>query len=432
MLMQLIFFPIKAYEHFFSYNKLIMTLIQEKPIVLVALTGGIESAVAAYLLKKQGHRCIGIAVQLFDQKEMAGPFSDIAVLDFDKILKLCQFLDIPFYVVNASAHFNYLVADPVVGRVLSGKTFEPLPYLNLVVINALLEKMHKFKAQFIATAHYAKILKNQRTGENEIWVANDLENDQSYLLSRLTSIHLEKLILPLSEMRKKEVLKVGELIKVDLVNRVKSQNQIIMHDPRMIDFVEARSSKDLRKPGSIFEYYKEVTICDHLGIHHFYLGKNHLEIKERPELKIDTAIEVLQIVPFKGKVFVDNPKRLKYRHLNISQLYFYNTVDTSTPMKCYVKLLPNSEKLSCYLYFKNNQMALVDFEHTYSGQVTPGQLVVFYNRGFEKAKILASGMVEASGVFNTEGYNTLPNNKLSEKDELEQQGPDDEREQIEF
>ncbi|RPJ74213.1 MAG: hypothetical protein EHM20_10970, partial [Alphaproteobacteria bacterium] len=111
--------------------------------VLVSMTGGLESTVTAYLLKKQGYRCIGIGLQLFAPGEDMGPFVDVAISDLNKVKSICTYLDIPFYAVDASEIFADTVLDPAVGRILSGHTFEPLVFLNLVVMDILLEKAQK-------------------------------------------------------------------------------------------------------------------------------------------------------------------------------------------------------------------------------------------------------------------------------------------------
>ena len=385
--------------------------------VLIAMTGGIESTVAAYLLKKQGYKCIGIGLQLFADGEEAGPFADVAVLDLNKIKNICNYLDIPFYAVNASDIFTDKVLDPLVGRILSGQTFEPLVFLNNVLLDVLLEKSKKFQTTLVATAHYAKVLKNQKTGAFELMVANDLEFDQSYSLARLEQRHLENLILPLSEIRKKEVEKISELIKVDFIPRIKSKYAHIMHDPRMSKLVEARSSKDLRRTGNFYDYVTDGSIAEHQGVHHFYVGQANLVLDKKNEHQIDPLKQIISIVSYKGNIFIDYPNKLKYQHALVVQFNSATNFDMSLPISCYVKMSPKGEKIPCKLYLKNNNNALVEFDEPRAGLLVSGQFLVFYNRQNDKGKVIGSALVEIGGVFDEYSYNTLPSKK--EDDDLE-------------
>jgi len=386
-----------------------------KQTVLIAMTGGLESTVVAYLLKKQGYKCIGIGFQLFNVGEDAGPFSEVVVSDLGKVKSICNFLDIPFYAVNATEQFADAVLDPVVGRILSGQTFEPLVFLNLVLMDILIEKAAKFNTKLIASGHYAKVLKNQKSGAFELLVANDLEHDQSYLLSRLGQKHLENLLLPLSEVRKKDVEKIGELIKVELLQRPKSTAANIMRDPRMITLVEARSPKDLRRTGSIFDFRESGSICEHTGIHRFHVGQN--KIPSKTELPIDPLKEVISIVPFKGNIFLDFPDSLKYSHALIGRFSPAANLDMTLPISVFVKMSYNGAKVPCKIYFKNNDYCVVDFEAERPGLLVAGQFFAFYSRANDKGKIIGSGIVDTGGVFADGEFNTLPIHKRESDDE---------------
>ncbi len=380
------------------------------------MTGGVESTVAAYLLKKQGYKCIGIGLQLFKDGDERGPFADVD-LDLTKIKKICQFLDIPFYAVNATDIFADKVLDPLVGRILSGQTFEPLVYLNAVLLEILLEKAAKFQTTLVATAHYAKVLKNQKTGSYELFVANDLEYDQSYSLAKLEQRHLENLILPLSEIRKKEVEKIGELIKVEFIPRVKSKADHIMHDSRMAKLVDARAPKDLKRLGTIYDYATEGSICEHLGIHHYYVGQSGLTFDKKSEIQIDPLKQIISIVSYKGNIFIDYPNRLKYQQALVVQFNPAANLDMSVPIMCYVKMAPKGEKIACRLHLKNNNMALVEFEEPRAGLLVAGQFVVFYNRQMDRGKVIGSALIEVGGMFSEFSYNTLPENKENNNEE---------------
>lgn len=392
--------------------------------ILIAMTGGLESTVAAYLLKKQGHRCIGIGLQFFEPGENPGPFTDVIVSDLNKVKSICTYLDIPFYAVNASERFADMVLDPAVGRILSGQTYEPMVFLNYVLMDVLLEKAKKFNTNKIVTGHYAKVLKNQKTGAFELMTANDLEHDQSYLLSRLEQKHLAALILPLSEIRKKEVEKIGELIKVQYLERPKGTVPHIMRDPRMPGLVEERSPKDLRRTGTIYDYKMETSICDHQGIHHFYVGQNNILLKQ--EIQLDAAKQVISIIPFKGNIFIDYPDKLKYSHALVTSFIPAANLDITLSMAAYAKIGVKASKVPCRIYFKNNQTCLIDFETEKPGLLVPGTFIAFYNRQGEKGKVLGSAVVEVGGVFMNGEFNTLPVYR-KDSDEEKDVGPRDEK-----
>ncbi len=388
--------------------------------ILVGMTGGIESTVTAYLLKKQGHKVIGVSLNFLDEDKDPGPFKEYNVSDLQGVKEICESLDIPFYAVNAKDEFQAYVADPLIGRVLSGHVYEPIISFNQMLIKVLREKARtKFNTNFVATGHYAKILKNQKSNVFELMVANDLVNDQSYELSALGKDDLESLLLPLSELQKTEVLKVFDLIKVKNLNRNPNGLYDAMKDDRLIKFVEERSSKDLRRTGNIYNHFTEQSIGEHKGIHRYRVGMNNIFIAQ--EIKIDPLCEVISIVPFKGNIFLDYPHRLKFKTIYLKNLVVSHHYDISTPLAGFVKIGPKKEKLNCKIFFQNNQHAIVELDKTEEGYLlVAGSYVSFYHRKADKGKIFVSGTVEISGNFvDGDDLYTLPKSSTEEKREEE-------------
>jgi tRNA U34 2-thiouridine synthase MnmA/TrmU len=183
----------------------------------------------------------------------------------------------------------------------------------------------------------------------------------------------------------------------------------------MPSFVEQNSAKDLRRTGNIYNYLKDTVVCEHGGIHKFYIGKKNLEL--RADLKIDPETEVINIVPYKGNIFIESAINLKYKNAVIIRFRANKDLDRSKPVSGYVKLGPKEKKHACTMYFKNSEHVHVEFDEAQSGLLTPGMFAVLYNRGNEKGKIIGSGLVDRSGVFTLGEYNTLPKIKDEENDE---------------
>lgn len=386
--------------------------------ILIGMTGGIESTVAAYLLKKQGYRVIGVGLMLFDTEDDPGPFKDFMIQDLNAVKEICESLDISFYAINAKDEFQAFVTDNVIGRILSGQNFEPIVFFNQMLVKVLRDRGEKkFQTKMVATGHYAKILKNQRSGVYELMVANDVQNDQSYELSAVSKEDLENLQLPLAELQKTEVLKIYDLIKVKKVERNDHSLFQVMNDSRLNGYLEKHTSKDLRRRGNIYNHYTEASICEHKGIHFYRVGMKNIQI--HPEIKIDPELEVISIVPFKGNIFIDYGHKLKFKTVYLKNVLFSHNLDVSLPLSGFVKFSPKGEKFECKVFIKSNNHALIVLDQEQKGRLlVPGSYAAFYHRKGDKGKVYLSGMVELSGNFlEGDDYYTLPFTSSEEKRE---------------
>ncbi len=394
-----------------------MTKTLKQETILVGMTGRIDSTVAAYLLKKQGLNVIGIGI-LFNEidenppkdpktGEFIKPFGVHFINDLQRVKGVCDELDIPFYAVHAVDRYKAAVLDNIVAARLGGITFSPFIFSNKLILEILGEKMAALGASRIATGNYAKVSINPSTGAIGISQSNDLDNDESFQLAKISPRNAATLILPLSEMRRKEVVKIYD--SLHLTNHVlaselkgdKASEFLLMEDLRLEDVVVKNSSEDLRREGSLINYIEDTTICEHEGIHRFYIGQKKLKTKNAAA--IDQKLQVIKIDPTRGNVYIGSSENLKFSFCEVKSFATGKDRDYSIPLDAYVKFRPDLKKVPCDIYLGNNESARIEFKTEQNGQLVQGQYIVIYDRDGEGAKVIGAGIVNRSGFYDELG-----------------------------
>ncbi|OUR97765.1 hypothetical protein A9Q84_06075 [Halobacteriovorax marinus] len=386
----------------------------KRETVLVGMDGGIESTVAAYLLKKQGMNVIGLGI-VFHEYDYES-FKVWNPTNLDDIKAMCDQMEIPFYGTNVSSLFYSRLVEPVVSTRLAGEKFEPIIAWNKVLVETLLEKGKKLKVDLIATGHKAKIFKNQKSGIFSLLVPNDITCDETYGLSRLSQEELSKLIFPLAEIKSNEVDKISSLLglkfsKNDKENKLKRRT--FLSSPDFISAVEKFTAPSLRKEGSIINFKDETTLCEHLGVHLYELNQSN--IPSKGSSLVDKNLHVVKIFPGKQLVYVDFIDKHFFTHCRLMRFSHDPAMDLSKPLKCFVQLAAAGEKFPCILYFKNNRSVVVEFVEKQDGQCPRGGYQVFYNKKGMGAKVLGSGVVRHAGYFDEGEYRTFPKNRDEEE-----------------
>ncbi|WP_127717665.1 aminomethyltransferase beta-barrel domain-containing protein [Halobacteriovorax sp. HLS] len=398
-----------------------------REIVVVGMDGGLESTVAAYLLKKQGLNVIGLGV-IFHEYDYPC-FKTWNPADLDKVKLICDQLEIPFYGTNVSSLFYARVIEPVVSTKLAGESFEAIIAWNKVLLETLISKAKQLKATMVSTGHMAKVFKNQKSGVYSLLVPNDVANDETYGLSRLSQAELSMLVFPLAEIKSTEVEKIAGLLGIKFLKDNKASKEIrksFFYDPEFVDIVERFSPPSLRKEGILINYNDETTVGEHDGVHLYHLNQSELHVRGTSQL--DKNLHVIKIYPGKQLVYVDYIDRHYYTHCRLMRFSHDPSMDLSRPMKCYVQTEPNGEKLPCTLYFKNNRTVVVEFEKERTGQCPRGGYQVFYNKRGIGGKVIGSGVVRHAGFFDDGEFRTLPKSKIEE----ELTGEKEERKVVEF
>jgi tRNA-uridine 2-sulfurtransferase len=397
-----------------------------KKKIVIGMTGKKDSTVAAYLLKKQGHDCIGVALlfhgpldieeeekkalELSESGETVTPFeypfSRCHIKDLERVKKVCDNLDIPLYAVNAQDAFNTYILEPVFSASLMGKVASPCFYCAKAKVKILMEKADLLGADYVATGHYAKVVHNKKTNDFSLLRANDLKEDQSYSLSGLGQAELKRLIFPLSEIRSIEVEKIKEQLQLDLFDSVTDYRPCLIRDPNYTRFVERNVAWSLYKKGSIFNYHEDTNICEHFGIHKYLIGEN--KIASTGSSQIDKNLEVVKIIASQGNIYLAYPQELQYSRCHLNYFNAPAPLDVSKPINAYVKFDTYQELVACKVYFKNINSVIIDFAKMQSGLIPPGVVAVIYNRSGEGAKILGGGTVKDAGFYYNGEFRSLP------------------------
>lgn len=397
--------------------------------VLVAMNGRVSSTVAAYLLKKQGLQPIGIGIEFFKDEE---PFQYDAtffpgvskqgfetahlsrplrnhyyVENIEDVKEIADRLEIAFYGVSAQEYYYDQIQDPFVASRLSGRLFTPSLYVTRLIIELLQEKAKKLGADWIATGHYAKVLHSSDGKNSSIYVSNDFNEDQSFQFGYIKQQSLNNLILPLSEMRYSETLKIAKLIGVNekLKKELDADTDFVV-DPRIPSFINRYSPFTMREEGDIYHYFQDIILGDHDGIQLFYPGKEKLSTRMTPIM--DTTLSVIKIYPGFKRVVVADKTKVTYDHVYCRKFNVSSEVDLSRPVACFVKLPDETDKVPCVLFVKNNGYIMVRFSKKREGLLYSGQAVSFYSKKALGGKLLGSAEVFQSVEFVRNSFRDLP------------------------
>lgn len=248
-----------------------------RPLVVAALSGGVDSATAAALLVEQGHQVVGMTMRLYDARGTAASAGGrcCGPRDVDDARAVCAHLGIPHYVVDLAAEFGAAVVDDFVEAYLAGETPNPCVKCNQhIKFTPLLARARAIGADVLVTGHYAQIV--ARGAGHELWRGRDAGKDQSYFLFSMPAAELAAVRFPLGGMTKDEVRAHAD--RLGLPNAVKPESQEIcfVPDGDHAGFVSAqvlRRGRALPGPGAIVGDGGAV-LGHHGGVHRFTVGQH--------------------------------------------------------------------------------------------------------------------------------------------------------------
>jgi tRNA-uridine 2-sulfurtransferase len=297
--------------------------------VLVAMSGGVDSSVAAALLREQGHDLVGVTLHLWDEQGENKVGRCCAPEDRDDARRSCEHLGIPHYVIDERTAFRSAVVDPFIDAYRAGKTPSPCVTCNQhVKLGRLLEIADQLGATHVATGHYARIERDHE-GDIALLRGRDLGKDQSYFLYGAPRAILERLVCPLGELAKDRTREEGRRLGVPNWNKKDSQELCFVPDGDVGGFVERQTGES--SEGRIVDE-DGTEIGRHRGVSRFTVGQR----RGLPGGS-EKARYVLRIVPESGDVIVGSQESLLSNRARVSDV-IWTTREPHEPFEASVQV----------------------------------------------------------------------------------------------
>ncbi len=362
-----------------------------KKKVVVGMSGGVDSSVAAYLLKEQGYEVIGVTMQVWqeeterDQEENGGCCGLSAVEDARRVAAA---LEIPYYVMNFRQEFKTRVMDYFVEEYLKGRTPNPCIACNRYVKwESLLERSRMIGADYIATGHYARIVKLPN-GRYALKKSATAAKDQTYALYSLTQFQLEHTLMPVGPYTKEEIRSLAERIGLRTAGKADSQEICFIPDNDYAAFIDREAGERVPPTGNFVTADGQV-LGRHKGITHYTIGQ-----RKKLNLAMGHPVFVTELRPETNEVVIGKAEdvftdRLVARDLNwmaVEEFPEGMAADCqkgtalgqhSQGMEVIAKIRYGHAGAPCRIFKTGADQVECYFDEPVRA-VTPGQAVVFY------------------------------------------------------
>jgi tRNA-specific 2-thiouridylase len=340
--------------------------------IVVAMSGGVDSSVAAALLADAGHDVIGLSMQLYDQREGEHGYGSCCSLDdLHDAGRVARRLNIPHYIVNFEKEFQRTVVANFVDEYVAGRTPIPCSHCNSdLKFATLLDRAHAFDAEIVATGHYARVETDPSTGRRTLRRGLDAGKDQSYFLFSLTQEQLSRASFPVGSLSKDDVREYARSRGLATADKPDSQEICFVPDGDYASFIE-RQTGALNAEGTIVNQTGDV-LGRHRGVHHFTVG-------QRKGLGVALAepTYVLELRPSDKTVVVGPRRELEQTTLTASQVNWISGIAPSAPLRVTAQIRHRHQPAAASVTSLGDGRAALEFD-TPQIAIAPGQAVVFY------------------------------------------------------
>lgn len=342
--------------------------------VVVGMSGGVDSSVAAYLLKEQGYEVIGVTMQIWQDEDLAvqqenGGCCGLSAVDDAR--RVAADLGIPYYVMNFKQEFKEHVIDYFIEEYIQGRTPNPCIACNRYVKwESLLARSLAIGADYIATGHYARVVELPN-GRFTLRRSATLEKDQTYALYNLTQEQLRRTLMPVGEYAKDEVRRIADEIGLQVASKPDSQDICFVPDGDYASYIE--ENVRVRIPEGNFVTSDGTVLGRHKGITHYTVGQ-----RKGLGLALGYPAFVLEIRPETNEVVIGTKEESMTFVLRADRLNFMSVEDLTEPLRVFTKIRYNHKGAWCTIEKTGTDEVTCTFEEPQRA-VTPGQAVVFYD-----------------------------------------------------
>lgn len=354
--------------------------------VIVGMSGGVDSAVAAYLLKKAGHDVIGVTLRTWE----ASDGENSRCCEIDDARSVAHLIDIPFYAFNCTSDFAKKVIGPFVSAYVSGQTPNPcIPCNRYVKWERMLYAAQVLQADYVATGHYASVVRLDN-GRYTVKKAKHAQKDQTYMLYRLTQQQLAATLMPLGELSKQEVREIAAQAGLPVAGKKDSQEICFVPDGSYASFIEdyLRKGTDTRQsaasgegaplslpPEGFFVDEEGNRLGRHKGIIHYTIGQ-----RKGLGLAMGHPVFVKEIRPDSNEVVISEEDALFSSRILCGDVNYMGVPDLreGESLRCMAKVRYHHSPQEAVVEAIGPDQVMVSFKEPVRAPA-PGQSAVFYD-----------------------------------------------------
>lgn len=346
----------------------------QKKKAIIAMSGGVDSSVAAYLMKDEGYDCIGATMKLYQNERVVCEEEKTccSLSDIEDARSVASSLSMPYYVFNFTDNFEKEVIDRFVNTYIEGGTPNPCIDCNRYIkFEKLMQRMYELGYDYVVTGHYARIEYDEESGRYLLKKGMDESKDQSYVLYNMTQEQLSHTLFPLGKYHKSEIREIAENQGFINANKSDSQDICFVPDGDYARFIENYCGKTFPEGDFITEDGK--VLGKHKGIIRYTIGQ-----RKGLGLSLPAPLYVCEKDVENNRVILGKNESLFQTVLEADNMNWISIPEITEPIRCKAKIRYKQKEAEATVEKIDDEKVRITFDEPQRG-ITKGQAVVLYD-----------------------------------------------------